>query len=367
MDNETANLEPGQEAGQPQAEASEAEAAGSEFGEDILIEVDHPAFADLEEDGEPAPEGEEGGEPAPAQDEAGQDEGRPYLTIKHLGKEIPIQSQEEAQALAQMGLNYRYKAALMEPHLDLIRAAAPLLSDPQKAEALMEFIRSGGQPRPDQAGEAAQGKPPDAPQVYVRDPRTGEVARDENGNPILADRTFTLAVMDTIKQMGLERPKPEPGGQGPRGVDPLLASVLKREVVGNFAHYAKEAYQVEDFQAALPLIQEELVALGVRPPRQAPDGGLVYDPNDNPRTWDLALARLVARGGITRGQAPQTQRKRPENKSRLKEQGRIPSQNQPAPGGLDKAAALKRALATRDEADFVKAVEASIHHPGLEE
>lgn len=383
MSFETTNLEAQEQAAnQPPAEAAALEDAGSEFGEDTLIEVDHPAFDDLEQEGVAASDAEAAeagqgeqpgrqGEGGQGEQEAGEgDQTPPYMTIKHLGREIPLASQEDAQALAQMGLDYRYKMAMLSPHLDFIKAAAPMLSDPQKAQALMEFVNSGGQASGQgqyQAGAQGDQSQREVPQVYVRDPKTGEVARDEQGNPIMADRSFTMAVLDTIQQLGLDKPREAPNQEGPQGYDPVLAGVVKREMVNSFATHAKDAYQVEDFEAALPLVKQEMLDMGVQPPVQGPDGQIVYDPNDNPRTWDLALTRLIAKGKITPGQGPQTVAKRPENKSQLKEQGRAHSMNNQSAPVVDKKAALARALDTRSEDDFVKVVEMSISHPGLEE
>jgi hypothetical protein len=385
MSMETTNLEPQEQAAtQPPAEAAAMEDTGSEFGEGMLIEVDHPDFADLEQEGVAASDadGAEAGPEAGQEEQPGPDgqgdqetgeqakeQAAPFLTIKHNGQEIPIASQEDAQALAQMGTDYRYKMAMLRPHLDLIRTAAPMLSDPQKAQALMEFLQSGGQvqARPNQAGNEAANGPGEVPQVYVRDPQTGEVARDEQGNPIMADRSFTMAVLDTIKQLGLDQPKESPRQEGPQGYDPILAGVVKREMVGSFAQHAKETYQVEDFESALPLVMQEMIEMGVQRPYQGPDGRTIYDPNDNPRTWDMALARVIAKGKVTPGQGPATVPKRPENKSQLKEQGRAHNLNNQAAPVVDRKAALARALDTRSEDDFVKVVEMCISHPGLEE
>jgi hypothetical protein len=355
----------------PEIPGAEAQDPGSQIDENIVVSVPHPDFDQNQQGGSddralvdqdqagqgeqqaPAPDGES----TEAQgDQEGQD---PYMVLNYRGRDVPIASEDHLRNLAQQGFDYTVNMQMLAPHRETLKRVFQAQSDPQRAK-ILEAVLNGqpleqGQPG-QQPGQAREG----LPRIYVRD-QLGNLVYGEDGQPMLADASFVYGVVDALKGMGIDpeqikahaQPQPQPG------YDPMLARVVNRELVSEVSEYIKQAYGREDFGEAIPLIKQEMAAMGIT----------ANDPRDNPQTWEHFYLRLLGQGKLSGDGKPQSKVKaRPENKSGLKEQALHSSINPNANPGFDREAAIAKAIEGGKVDDFVPVVGQIIgNHPDFEE
>lgn len=363
-------------ANQQDAGAGGGEQPGSQYRTGMLVSVPHPGIQE-DQPGEgpeaggqaPGPE-RPGQEPARANQEGereGEDHGqpeagevKPYRVLPYRGRHVPVKDEAELERLASQGLDYTTKTQMLAPHLADMRALAALRADPAKAAQLNALL--SGQPLPEAGGapgQPATPAPAKLPVIYVRD-QLGNVVHGEDGKPVQADPTFVHAIKDYVDGLGLERQG------GPAPMAPELAGLVTQAQVARVADYVKQTYGREDFTAAIPMIQEAMVAQGIR----------AGDARDNPDTWlsiyhHLALtSRLTTAGAAPapQGQAPggQPTSKR-ANKSETKAAAQTATPSTARDRGKDLDAAIKRAMEQGGSQVWREAVGLAVHHPDLEQ
>lgn len=302
--------------------------------------------------------------PAPAQ---------PYKVIKYKGREVAIESEDKYHELASQGLDYTVKTQMLAPYLNDLKALARLRSTPEGAARLEAILRGE---EPGTAGGAAglagqrggQPAPAKLPEIYVRD-AMGNVVYGEDGQPVKADPTFVHAVRDMLQAMGYDQPGQagQAGqGRGPApGIPPELAPLVTERQVAQVDAYVKQNFNRDDFRAAIPAIQEAMLARGITP----------GDPRDNPDTWLNIYTHLALTGGIPApagGQAnggagdPPPSVRRP-NKNAAKEAGQVPAHQMNQPPGLDLDKAIARAKEHGRSSDWQEVVGLIVGHPALQE
>jgi hypothetical protein len=278
--------------------------------------------------------------------------------IKYKGREVAIESEEKYHELASQGLDYTVKTQMLAPYLNDLKALARLRSTPEGA-ARLEAILRGEDPGASPGGQPAPAK---LPEIYVRD-AMGNVVYGEDGQPVKADPTFVHAVRDMLQAMGYDQAG-QGRGQAP-GIPPELAPLVTERQVAQVDAYVKQNFNRDDFRAAIPAIQEAMLARGITP----------GDPRDNPDTWLNIYTHLALTGGIPApagGQAnggagdPPPSQRRP-NKSAAKEAGQVPAHQMNQPPGHDLDAAIARAKKHGRSSDWQEVVGLVVGHPALQE
>lgn len=317
----------------------------------------------------PSEGGQEQPQPQPSGD-GDQTPAQPFKVIKYKGREVAIDSEDRYHELASQGLDYTVKTQMLAPHMRDLQALARLRSTPEGAARLEAILRgedpgtAGGAVRlPGQGG--GQPAPAKLPEIYVRD-GLGNVVYGEDGQPVKADPTFVHAVRDMLQAMGFDQAGQAGQGRGQApGIPPELAPLVTERQVSQVEAYVKQSFGREDFRAAIPAIQEAMLASGIAP----------GDPRDNPDTWLNIYTHLALTGGVPApagGQAnggagdPPPSIRRP-NKSAAKEAGQFPAHQMNQPPGHDLDKAIARAKEHGRSSDWQEVVGLVVGHPALQE
>lgn len=336
MDPENATPEADPQGTPPAAEPREG-GTGSDQPQGIgMVTVPHP---DLDQPG--------GGEPTEPQTPEGPERdgappAEPVTVLRYRGQEYPIESAEQLEQLASMGLDYAAKTQLAAPYVQFAKSMSELeRTNPQAAEQVKALLQ--GKEPPTAQPAAGQAEP-----LYMQNP---------DGSLAPVPQEFVQLLDQYLERKGLT-------GKNPAAADNPELDELRQAVAPMVLNqrleacqdYVKKTYGRDDFQKAVPLIQQELAAMGVA----------AGDPRDNPQTW-LGIYAQLALAGRLDGIDPQTKIKdRPENKSGLK-RGALPpgsTQTPKAPEGW--RAATEKALKTGSAKDLEAAIGLRISHPDLE-
>jgi len=383
------NPAPDAPANPPQAGA-DAREIGSRpsIDENTLVYLPHPGLDDDEQPAggreTPAPTGQtqppersaanREGEAGQGQSQTGADGDqaatKPYKVIKYKGREVAIESEEKLNELVGQGFDYTVKTQMLAPYLNDLKALARLRSTPEGA-ARLEAILRGEDPGANPNGQTGgAGRPPDPaklPEIYVRD-AMGNVVYGDDGQPVKADPTFVHAVRDMLQALGFDQPGQAGQGrsQAP-GIPPELAPLVTERQVAQVEAYVRQNFNRDDFRAAIPAIQQTMLASGITP----------GDPRDNPDTWLNIYTHLALTGGIPApvggqasggagGQGTPPPSVRRENKSAAKDAGRVPAGQYNQSPGRELDAAIARAKEHGRLQDWEKVVGMVITHPDLE-
>lgn len=335
--------------GTPPAAGPQAGDHGSETpnGGIDLVTVPHPDF-DEPGDGEPqAPQ------PPAGQDQTGADTGNApagdqpthYKTLTYRGQEYPIASEDQLKELASMGLDYAAKTQIAAPYVQFAKRMNALeRTNPEQAEAVKAMLEGREPAQPGKAGAA-----PEQP-IYMQ---------TEDGSLVPVPQEFMSILDQYLERKGLTG-KPDAGGQPNQELTELrqaVAPMVLQQRVDQCAAFVKQTYGRDDFQQAIPMIQQELARQGI----------VEGDPRDNPQTWVGVYAQL-ALGGRLDGINPQTKVKdQPANQSGLK-RGALPPHGSPTPKPPEGwKSATEKALKSGAARDFEQAIAERISHPELEE
>ena len=403
MDNE--NLTNANQA-QPASEPNQAQQGGggsdlaSQIGPETIISVSHPYFDDMQGVAQnlntPDQTGQTQADYQTGQTQAGTDTGpvgnddanqsdspadnqdpnqdqaaaKPYTTLKYRGREIPIQDENHARNLMQMGLDYNTKLHALNPHIDTLKRVMQAQGDPARAARLNAILNGdaapaqgpGNQrwPGQEESGPAQAGRltPGQLPMIPARDGR-GQVMLDDNGQPIMADPTFVRGVLDLMDAMGISPNANHPAQ--PAQLPPEVQELVATKKMNDFKGYLKANYKADFDAVASDVFNFMINEMGVMP----------NSPQDNAQTFENAFLRMKAMGmldGKMASASVTSDLKMPVNKSELKSQaqaasgtGQYPKQN----SGFDYKAAVKKAAETGASDDWVTAVGGAISHPDL--